>query len=359
MLSSGEQSWRKLEVRLTAPVRVGLVGCGYWGPNLARNLHQIPQTELAMCCDLDSQALSRLHALYPQAAATSDFADMLADEEVQAVVVATPARTHFALARAALEAGKHVLVEKPLAMSSQDAEALIQLAEERQRVLMVGHIFEYHPAVREIRALIDKGHLGDLYYIYSTRVNLGRVQSDINALWSIAPHDVSILNFLLGAMPESVSAHGGTFLNGSVEDVVFLVLGFPGGVLGHVHASWLDPSKVRRMTIVGSRRMVIYDDVAGEGKIKIYDKGVYRKGDDIYGEFQYRVHSGDIAIPKLEMAEPLRIECTHFAECILHGQRPLTDGISGLRVVQVLEAAQASLLRGGTTVSLQEKQNAG
>jgi predicted dehydrogenase len=300
--------------------------------------------------------LTRLQTIYPQAATTTDFADILNRDDVQAVVVATPARTHYGLARAALEANKHVLVEKPLAMSSAEAEALIDLAEERQRVLMVGHIFEYHPAVRKIRSLIDEGHLGQIYYIYSTRVNLGRVQSDINALWSIAPHDVSILLYLLGAMPESASAHGGTFINGTVEDVVFLVLGFPEGVLGHVHASWLDPSKVRRMTIVGSRRMVIYDDVAGEGKIKIYDKGVYRKGDDIYGEFQYRVHSGDIAIPKLEMTEPLRIECTHFAECIQQGRHPLTDGRNGLRVVRVLEAAQTSLGRGGTTVSLPQNQ---
>jgi predicted dehydrogenase len=339
------------------PVRVGLVGCGYWGPNLARNLHQIPQTQLAVCCDQDPQALSRLRMIYPQADTTTQYREVLADRSIDAVVVATPARSHYALARDALLADKHVLVEKPLAMSSEEAREMISLAEQRRRVLMVGHIFEYHPAVREIKSLIDAGDLGQVYYIYSTRVNLGRVQSDINALWSIAPHDISILNYLLGAMPESVSAHGGTFLNGTVEDVVFLVLGFPGGVLGHVHASWLDPSKVRRMTIVGSRRMVVYDDVAGEGKIKIYDKGVYRKGDDIFGEFQYRVHSGDISIPKIDMTEPLRIECTHFAECILQGRQPLTDGLNGLRVVQVLEAAQASLGQGGSSVSLLEKQN--
>jgi predicted dehydrogenase len=293
-----------------------------------------------------------MRMLYPQAITTPEHRDLLTDPDIEAVVIATPARTHYALAREALEAGKHVLVEKPLAMGSRQAEALIALADERRRVLMVGHIFEYHPAVRKIKSLIDEGELGQVYYIYSTRVNLGRVQSDINALWSIAPHDISILIYLLGTMPQSVSARGGTFLNGMVEDVVFLVLSFPDGMLGHVHASWLDPSKVRRMTVVGSRRMAVYDDVADEGKIKIYDKGVYRKGEDIYGEFQYRVHSGDIAIPRLDMAEPLRIECVHFAECVRQGRRPQTDGANGLRVVRVLEAAQASLEQGGTTVSL-------
>ena len=339
---------------MSDPVRVGLIGCGYWGPNLARNLHQIPQAKLVACCDLDPQALAKMRMLYPHAATTPDYRDLLTDPDIEAVVIATPARSHYVLTREALEAGKHVLVEKPLAMSSQEAEALIALAEERKRVLMVGHIFEYHPAVRKIKSLIDEGELGQVYYIYSTRVNLGRVQSDINALWSIAPHDISILIYLLGTVPESVCAHGGTFLNGVVEDVVFLVLSFPGDVLGHVHVSWLDPSKVRRMTVVGSRRMVVYDDVADEGKIKIYDKGVYRKGEDIYGEFQYRVHSGDIFIPKLDMTEPLRIECLHFAECVREGKRPQTDGSNGLQVVRVLEAAQASLEQGGASVSLRE-----
>jgi len=324
-------------------IGVGLIGYGYWGPNLARNLHEVAETNLLAVCDQRPEALERMSTRYPWARGTSDVTDLFTAPDVEAIIVATPARTHYALARDALLAGKHVMVEKPLAMSSMEAQELIDLAEHSQRVLMVGHIFEYHPAVRKIKSLIDSGELGDLFYIYSTRANLGRVQSDINALWSIAPHDISILIYLLGEMPESASARGGTFLNGSVEDVVFAVLTFPGGVLGHVHASWLDPSKVRRMTVVGSRRMVVYDDVAGEGKIKVYDKGVYRKTGDNYGEFQYRMHSGDIAIPKLTMSEPLRTECEHFADCIRTGKRPLTDGKNGLRVVRVLEAAQRSL----------------
>jgi predicted dehydrogenase len=337
---------------LAYPVRAGLIGCGYWGPNLARNLHEIAEAELVWCCDLDAGSLTKMRLLYPQIGTTREAADLMHDKDLEAVVIATPARTHFTLAKEAMLAGKHVLVEKPLTMSSREAQELMALAEQRQCVLMVGHVFEYNPAVREMKSLIDRGELGQVYYIHSTRVNLGRVQSDINALWSIAPHDVSILIYLLGAMPEMVSARGGSYLNGNVEDVVFIVLSFPGGVLAHVHASWLDPGKSRCMTVVGSRRMVVYDDVASEGKIKIYDKGVYRKGEPIFGEFQYRVHSGDIAIPRIDMAEPLRLECQHFAECIRSGSRPLTDGASGLRVVRVLEAAQQSLDQAGAMVTL-------
>jgi predicted dehydrogenase len=335
-------------------VKVAVVGCGYWGPNLVRNFHQLPTADLVSCCDIDPQNLDKIKALYPAVRTTVSYAEVLADGEIEAVALAAPARTHHELARDALLADKHVFVEKPLAMSSEEAEELIALARKRNRTLMVGHVFEYNPAVLKIKELIDGGQIGQVYYIYSNRVNLGRVQSDINALWSIAPHDVSILLYLLGTMPLSVSAIGATYLNSKVEDVVFVTMTFPAGVLGHVQASWLDPSKVRRMTIVGREKMIIYDDIADEGKIKIYDKGVvYRKGkEDIYGEFQYKVHSGDIYIPKIEMTEPLRNECAHFIECVRTGARPRTDGENGLRVVRVLEAAQVSLDRGGILVKL-------
>jgi predicted dehydrogenase len=335
------------------PIRVALVGCGYWGPNLARNLYGLPGAQLVALCDLERARLTPLTAFYPTARLTQEYDELLADPTLDAIVLATPARTHAALARAALERGKHILVEKPLAMTVADAEQLVALAAEQKRVLMVGHVFAYNPAVRYIKSLIDGGGLGDVYYLYSTRVNLGRVQTDINALWSIAPHDVSIMLYLLGRMPEQVTAQGATFLNGSVEDLVFMSLKFPGNVLGHIHASWLDPSKVRAMTVVGSRKMVVYDDVASEGKVKVYDKGVYRKSDGPgYGEFQYKLHSGDILIPKVDMAEPLRLECEHFINCIRNQTAPLTDGAEGLRVVRVLEAAQRSLDAGGAVVSL-------
>jgi predicted dehydrogenase len=334
----------------SGPVRVALVGCGYWGPNLARVLHQLPGCRLASCCDLDQSRLAPMKALYPETIITSDYQELLASPEVEAIALATPARTHYGLGQQALLAGKHLFVEKPLAMSSAEGRELIALAREQSRILMVGHIFEYNPAVLKIKELLDAGEIGQVYYIYSNRVNLGRVQWDINALWSIAPHDISILLFLLGTMPLTVSAHGARYLNDEVEDVVFLTLNFPNRIMGHVQASWLDPSKTRQMTIVGSHKMIVYDDVASEGKVRIYEKGVYRKGEPIYGEYQYRVHSGDIHIPKIEMSEPLANEVAHFVECVRTGARPRSDGENGLRVLLVLEAAQESLRNDGAMV---------
>lgn len=333
-------------------VRIALIGCGYWGPNLARNFSQVEHGELALCADLDDKALARLQRQFPQVEMTTDVMAVLARPDIDAIALATPARTHATLALQALAAGKHVFVEKPLAMNTTDAQAMVAAATAQQRTLMVGHIFEYHPAVQYIKDLLDSGELGDLYYLYSTRVNLGRVQTDINALWSIAPHDVSIMLHLVGRLPAQVTARGQSFLNGTVEDVVFVTLEFASGALGHVHASWLDPSKTRQLTVVGSRKMVVYDDVAAEGKVKIYDKGVYRKGEAGYGEFQYKVHSGDIMMPRLEMTEPLRLECQHFVDCVRSGSQPLTDGFNGLRVVRVLQAAQNSLESGGRQVTI-------
>jgi predicted dehydrogenase len=337
---------------MSYPLRIGLVGYGYWGPNLARNFHQLNDAHLVAVADAIPARRDEAARLY-HARVYADHAELCADPTLDAVAIATPARTHFELTRDALNAGKHVLVEKPLAMSVAEAQALIALAAEKQRVLMVGHTFEYNPAVWKIRELLDAHAIGQVFYVYSNRVNLGRVQRDINALWSIAPHDVSILLYLLDALPLSVSARGATYLSDGVEDVVFVTLTFPDGVLAHIHASWLDPRKTRLMTIVGSEKMIVYDDVDAEAKIKIYDKGAYKKGDAIFGEFQIKVHSGDIFIPKIDMTEPLRNECAHFVECVRDGKRPRTDGECGLRVVRVLEAAQESLAKNGAVVSLQ------
>lgn len=334
-------------------LRIAQIGYGYWGPNLARNFYQLPDVELALVVDANTETLRRVRTLYPcRTAPSAD--DALADPLIDAVAIATPARSHFALVQQALLAGKHVFVEKPLAMSTAEARTLVDLAAARRRVLMVGHVFEYNPAVRYIKEMIGAGELGDIYYLYSRRVNLGRVQSDVNALWSIAPHDISIALYLLDQLPEAVSCHGASCLNGEVEDVIFLTLHFPGNVLCHIHVSWLDPSKVREMTVVGSRKMVVYDDVSAEGKVRLYDKGVYRKGDPIYGEFQYKLHSGDILIPRIDMQEPLMLECAHFVSCIRNRQTPQTDGVNGLRVVSVLEAAQRSLAAGGIKERLSE-----
>lgn len=335
----------------TQPVRIAQVGYGYWGPNLARNFAQLPDAELTYVVDASPEARATAQRLY-HCKTVATIEEALADPQVDAVVLATPARTHHDLALAALNAGKHLLIEKPLAMSVAEGRAIVQVAAEQERVLMVGHVFEYNPAVHYIKRAIDAGELGEVYYLYSRRVNLGRVQSDINALWSIAPHDISIAIHLLGQAPEAVSCHGAACLNGQVEDVIFLTLHFPGNVLCHIHVSWLDPSKTRELTVVGSRKMIVYDDVATEGKVRIYDKGAFRKGDPIYGEFQYKLHSGDIWIPRIDMQEPLRLECAHFVECIRNGKQPLTDGENGLRVVSVLEAGQKSLNAGGIKVEL-------
>lgn len=331
-------------------LRVGLVGYGYWGPNLARNIYQLRDAELAAVADVDARRLEEPARLY-HARTFSDYRALLGDPQVDAIVVATPARTHFEIAREALSHGKHVLVEKPLAMSSPEARELIALAERHHCVLMTGHTFEYNAAVWKIRELIGAGAIGDVYYVYANRVNLGRVQRDINALWSIAPHDISILLYVLGAMPVEVSARGATYLNEKVEDVVFVTLMFPNNILAHIHASWLDPLKLRRMTFVGSTKMIVYDDVDAEAKLRIYDKGVYRRGSD-FGEPQLKVHSGDIFIPRIDLSEPLHNECAHFVECVREGKTPRSDGASGLRVIQVLEAAQESLLHNGVPIAL-------
>jgi predicted dehydrogenase len=337
----------------TRPIHLAQIGYGYWGPNLARNFHQLPGAELAYLVDTNADALERARRLYG-CRTTDTPATVLADPVVDAVVIATPARTHFPLAQDALRAGKHVFVEKPLAMSVAEARTLVDLAAAQERVLMVGHVFEYNPAVHYIKQAMASGELGEVFYLYSRRVNLGRVQSDVNALWSIAPHDISIALFLLDRLPEAVTCQGASCLNGVVEDVIFLTLHFPGNVLCHIHVSWLDPSKVREMTVVGSRKMIVYDDVSAEGKVRIYDKGVYRKGDPIYGEFQYRLHSGDILIPRIDMREPLQLECAHFIDSIRTGQQPQTDGENGLRVVAVLAAGQRSLDQGGGKVWLRD-----
>jgi predicted dehydrogenase len=332
---------------------VALVGFGYWGPNLARNLQALAGPGWRYLVDASPDRLARAAAQYPQVTVTESLQTVLDDDEVTAVVLATPAATHAELGRVLIEAGKHVMVEKPLALSTADAVALTRLAEQRGRVLMVGHTFEYVPAVRKMKDIIDKGEIGDLLYLHSQRLNLGRIQSDINAFWSIGPHDVSIANYLVGQVPEWAAARGARYLQQTVEDVTFVTLGYPGGVLAHMHVSWLDPTKTRRTTVVGSKQMIVYDDVDADARLRVFDKGADRLDADSYGAWQYRLRDGAMYVPRLEMAEPLAEELRHFLACARTGDRPRTDGWNGAAVVAVLEAVDESLRRRGCEVPVE------
>src|SRR6185295_7236305 len=312
----------------------------------------LPGARLAALCDSDPERLRRTASRYPDARVCARVEDVAADSEIQAAVVAASAVNHHPLARALLLAGKDVFVEKPLALSVAHAEELVALADRHQRILMVGHLLLYHPAVRYLREMVDRGELGDLYYVNAQRVNLGKVRRDESALWSFAPHDLSVILHLLGAEPLDVAARGSAFLQSGVEDVVFLHLRFADGRMAHVHVSWLDPHKRRQFTVVGSRKMAVFDDMEASEKIRVYDKGVDRVGEIVSYSDALTVRSGDILIPHIDLQEPLKIECQHFIECVRERRQPLTDGAGGLAVVRVLAAAQASLEAGGAPVPL-------
>ena len=332
-------------------VKIACVGAGYWGKNLVRVFHDLPDVHLGQVCDADPNIRAAVQQQYPDIETGADYDRLLADESLDAVVLAVPAAHHFALAQQALEQGKHVYVEKPMTLNSAHAERLVELAAERDRILMVGHLLEYHPAVQMLRRLIEGGDLGDLYYLYAQRVNLGIVRQDENALWSLAPHDISVILHLLDQEPDAVSARGECYLQPDIEDVVFANLHFADGKMAQLQLSWLDPHRIRRLTVVGSRKMVVFDDVESTEKVRIYDKSAERPEYDSYGD-SISLRFGDVVIPRLEMAEPLKLECQHFAECVRSGQTPVSDGRDGLRVVRVLEAAQASLRQKGAPVEV-------
>jgi predicted dehydrogenase len=324
------------------PVSVGVVGLGYWGPNLARNFDRLGDSDLRWICDADDEALTRVAPQFPAAATTTSLDDLLNDETLDAIVVATPVPMHAEMAVRVLEAGKHCFVEKPLAQSVADAERVVETAESAGKVLMVGHLLEYHPGVRKLKDVADSGELGSIRYIYGNRLNLGKLRPDENALWSLGAHDVSVLLHLADEEPDEMYAYGESYMNRPVEDVVFCYLRFPSGLMAHLHLSWLDPHKERRFTIVGSEKMATFDDMAIEQKLVIYDKG-FDQDYSSYGE--YIARSGDVWSPAISNEEPLRIECRHFAECVREGKTPVSDGRSGLRVVRVLEGLQTSLER--------------
>jgi predicted dehydrogenase len=319
---------------------VGVVGLGYWGPNIARNFDRLPGAELRWICDSREDALERVSGQVPGARTSTDLNDLLEDPELDAIAITTPVPTHAELALRVIDAGKHVFVEKPLSLSVESAEEVAAAAERAGVVLMVGHLLEYHPGVERLKQLADAGDLGDIHYLYSNRLNLGKIRADENALWSLGAHDVSVVLLMAGEEPSDCMAFGESYMRPGVEDVVFCYLRFPSGLSAHLHLSWLDPHKERRLTIVGSQKMATFDDQALERKLTVYDKG-FDQDYSSYGE--YIARSGDVWSPKISNEEPLRIECRHFVERVRDGAEPRSGGRSGVRVVRVLEALQRSL----------------
>jgi predicted dehydrogenase len=324
----------------------------YWGPNLARNFARLDGCRVAWICDRDEAVLDRHRSAYPDSRLTARYEDLLQDDGLDAVVIATPVPTHAPLARRALEAGLDAFVEKPLALTGREARELADLAEERGRVLMVDHLLIYHPAVQAVKEMVESGRLGRVFYLYGNRQNLGIVRPDENALWSLGPHDISVMLHLVGERPSEVSASGEGYLQPGVEDVVFGRIRFPSGILGHLHLSWLDPHKMRKMTVIGSERMVVFDDMETERKVTVYDKGPIPRT-ETYGEY-IQVRSGDIHIPKVPATEPLRIVCERFAQAVRDRGPTPSDGRAGAAVVEVLEAMTASLGASGEPVRLSE-----
>jgi len=335
------------------PVGVAVVGAGGWGKNHVRNYAAIPDADLRYVCDRDEGIRSTMAALYPGVKAVGDLRVALEDPAVSAIVVATHAPSHFEIAEAALHAGRDVFVEKPLCLSGDQAAALCALAESGGRILMVGHLLLYHPAVERLKRLVDDGELGDVLYVYAQRVNLGVVRREENAWWSLAPHDISVANYLLGAAPEAVSATGSCYLQSErgIEDVVFATLHYPGGRMAHVHVSWLDPHKTRKLTVVGDRKMAVFDDTSADQKLAVFDKGVEPPATLTYEE-GVRIRTGDILIPALKMVEPLRRESLAFLDAVRTRNPPVSDGRSGLDVVRALECGASSLAQGGARIAL-------
>ncbi|HXG08802.1 MAG TPA: Gfo/Idh/MocA family oxidoreductase [Gemmataceae bacterium] len=335
------------------PIGVAVIGCGYWGPNLIRNFATCPATRVEMICDQDPGRLTKARALSPQAQPTTEFREVLADPRVEAVAIATPPATHARLAAAALEAGKHVVVEKPLAMTERDAERLVELAERHHRTLMVDHTFIYSEPVRKIKQLLDAGELGEIYYIDSVRINLGLFQHDANVLWDLAPHDLSIVDYLLGRMPRSLAATGTCHTGNDIEDVAYLNLDFGKNLIASFHINWLSPVKVRHLIIGGSKKSIVYNDLDLAEPIKVYDRGftIAATPEARHGALiSYR--TGDIWSPHVERTEPLQNMVAHFAACIREGKRPITDGEAGLRIVRILDAAQRSIKAQGGRITL-------
>ena len=335
----------------SSPVRIGIIGLGYWGPNLARALASTPGCELAYACDLDEGNRARIEGRYPGTVLTDRFDDLLEDETLDAIVGATGAPCHHAIGMRVLEAGKHALIEKPLALTVADARDLVETADAKGRVLMVGHLLRFHPVFQQLQATTESGALGRMLYLYTNRLNFGKVRADENALWSLAPHDISLALALAGERPEEVSARGEAFLREGVEDVVFGYLHFPSGLVAHLHVSWLDPHKSRKLTVVGSEGMAVFDDTEADRKLTVYEKASSPSRFDTWGEFQ-ALRTGDVKIPQVPNAEPLIQETKAFVDAIVAGKATVASGDEGLAVVEVLTALQTSLEQHGAPIRL-------
>jgi predicted dehydrogenase len=337
---------------MTKQIKVGVVGCGYWGPNLIRNFRALPGCHLKVMCDTSEERLKHLSNLYPEVATETSYDRMLSDSGLDAVVIATAVKFHYPMAKASLLAGKHTFIEKPMASSAEQCEELVELAESKGLILMIGHTFLYSPAVKKIKEVVDWGDLGDIRYICARRLNLGLFQKDINVAWDLAPHDLSIILHIMDDLPATVNCRGSAHVTPGIEDVTTMCLSFRNNRSAIIQSSWLDPRKTREMTIVGSKRMIVYDDVAQIEKIKIYDVRVDRPPHyDTFGEFHYAYHYGDMYVPYIKQEEPLKTECQHFLDCIKGGTVPLTNGRQGLELVRILEASSQSLKQGGAPVT--------
>jgi predicted dehydrogenase len=335
------------------PLRVGVIGVGYWGPNLLRNFHNLRDASAKWAADINPDRIHHIGSLYPSVQVTDDYRRILKDPEIHAVVIATPANTHCWIACEALEAGKHVFVEKPMAVSTDECRQMNEAAQRANRTLMVGHTFLFNSGVHRIKDLIDRGELGEVFYVYVNRVNLGLFREDCNVVWDLAPHDIAILNWLLGTTPTELTAVGHSYVQPDIEDVAFINLKYPGNVMAHLHVSWLDPNKVRTLTVVGSKKMLVYDDISNTEKLRVYDKGVtVLPHYDTFGEFQLSYRYGDIVLPRIDDSEPLKNEAEHFVQCVRSGELPRSDGRSGLDVVEALEAACTSMREGGRAIQL-------
>ncbi len=335
--------------------KVAVVGCGYWGPNLIRNFRSLPGVKVEVICDKSQERLDHMGGLYPDVERTNDFSRITRDSSIDMVAIATSVCTHHPLAKASLESGKHTFVEKPLASSVAECQDLIRVAEKNSLTLMVGHTFVYTQTVRKIKEIVDSGEIGELMYISCRRLNLGLFQKDINVAWDLAPHDLSIVLFIMNAAPVSVNCQGKAHLSRGIEDITNISLSFPNGGFATIQSSWIDPRKVREITIIGTKKMIVYDDTEPLEKIRIYDKRVEAPPHyDTFGEFQYSYHYGDILSPYIQLAEPLKVECQHFVDCVERKSRPDSSGYEGLEVVRILEAATQSLRNDGGTILLEK-----